>query len=168
MHIHAVLSSNLEEASQQADELREQARRLLVESAADAHQAGMTQREIAAALNRSQPEVSRLLKLAGPRFRPRSPLGRLLVERRAEVLAVLEAKGVSEVRVFGSVARGEDDDESDIDLLVAPPAEGLSLMEEAGLQIAVADVLGIEVDVVSEDVLRPKVRERALREAVAL
>lgn len=168
MHVHMVLSSNLEEASAQADELRAQARKMLVDAVADAHQAGMTQREIAAKLNRSQPEVSRLLSLSPPRFKPRSRLGRKLVEHRAEVFQKLESRGVRNIRVFGSVARGDDDDGSDIDLLVDLPEGGLSLMQQARLQIDVEEVLGTSVDVVPDRALRSKVRERALKDAVPL
>ena len=112
------MSARLSESSNRADELRAEARRLMIEAVADAHQAGMTQSEIAAQLGRSQPEVSRLLKLSPPRFRPKSALGRQLVSLRSAVLNAIERYGVTNTRVFGSVARGEDGPGSDVDLLV--------------------------------------------------
>ncbi len=167
VHIHAVLSDNLEEASKQADALREQARSLMIEAVADAHQAGMTQREIAAKLNRSQPEVSRLLGLAPPRFKAKSPLGQLLVERRRELLDALESRGASNVRVFGSVARGDDTEESDIDLLVDIPTS-FGLFALGGLAHTATTILGRETDVIPARSLRADVRGSAIQDAVPL
>lgn len=168
MHYHATLKKNLGEAAVTAGALREEARALLIGAAADAHQAGMTQREIAAALGRSQPEVSRLLRLAGSRFVPRSVLGHKVVAHRHAVLDVLHSIGAKNVRVFGSVARGDDDHRSDVDLLVELPAEGVSLMKRAGTMIELEAILGAEVDVVAEQSLRPHVRKRVLEEAAPL
>lgn len=167
VHVHALLSSNLEEASKQADALRAQARNLMIEAVADAHQAGMTQREIAAKLNRSQPEVSRLLALAEPRFRPTSPLGRHLVAHRGELLSALESRGATNVRVFGSVARGDDTEESDIDLLVDIPSR-FGLFALGGLAHTATTILGRKTDVIPSRNLRSEVRGSAMRDAVAL
>jgi len=167
MHIHAMLSSKLEEASAQADELRERARTLMVEAVADAHQAGMTQREIAEKLNRSQPEVSRLLKLSEPRFRARSPLGEHLVTHRHELITAIEAGGGSNIRVFGSLARGDDDKNSDIDLLIDIP-ERFGLFALGGLQHAAETILKCKVDVIPARGLKGSIRSSAFRDAVPL
>ena len=75
--------------------------------------------------------------------------------------------GARNVRVFGSVARGEDDDKSDIDLLVEFES-GRSLLDHAGLWLELQDLLGCKVDVVSERGIKPRIRDRVLREAVPL
>lgn len=167
MHLHMVVSKRLAESSALADELRAEARRVMVEAVADAHQAGMTQREIAAELNRSQPEVSRLLKLSPPRFKPRSKLGRELVSHRSELIDALGARGARNIRVFGSVARGEDDEKSDIDLLVDTP-DKFSLFDHGGLIHAAQTVLGDKVDIVPARSLKGRIREAVMRDAVAL
>jgi hypothetical protein len=68
------------------------------------------------------------------------------------------------VRVFGSVARGEADERSDIDLLVQMEP-GRSLLDHAALWLELEKLLGRGVDVVSEKGLRPRVREHVLRDA---
>ena len=68
-------------------------------------------------------------------------------------------------RIFGSIARGEDQPGSDIDLLVEF-TDDASLLDEIGLRLALADLLRVEVDVVAADSLRGRMRERVLREAV--
>ena len=69
------------------------------------------------------------------------------------------------VRVFGSVARGDNTDASDLDLLVTP-GPGCSLFDLGGLLEDLQDLLGCRVDLVTEDGLKPRLRERVLREAV--
>jgi hypothetical protein len=69
------------------------------------------------------------------------------------------------VRVFGSVARGEADNESDIDFTVELEA-GRSLLDLGGLQFELAPLLGRPVDVVTERGVKPRIRERVVREAV--
>jgi predicted nucleotidyltransferase len=87
--------------------------------------------------------------------------------RRGEILRLAAKYGARNVRVFGSVARGENDAQSDIDFLVdLEPAR--SLFDLGGLLMALQELLGAEVDVVTEKGLRPRIRERVLREAVAL
>jgi predicted nucleotidyltransferase len=97
---------------------------------------------------------------------PDSRLGRLLAEHRAEVVAAAAARGASNVRVFGSVARGEDDEASDIDLLV--DMNPRSLLEVIALEREVAAVLGVPVDLGPVDTLRPSIRDAVLAEAIAL
>lgn len=68
-------------------------------------------------------------------------------------------------RIFGSVARGEDEPGSDVDLLVDFTDEA-SLLDEVALRLALTDLLQVSVDVVAADTLKGRVRERVLREAV--
>jgi uncharacterized protein len=84
--------------------------------------------------------------------------------RRAELLALAERRGATDLRVFGSVVRGQDAAESDIDFLVRMEP-GRSLVDLIGLQHDLADTLGRRVDVVSEGGLNPYLRERILRDA---
>lgn len=163
----ALARMSLSQASRKADELRETARSLLVEAVADAHQLGMTQREIAQSVGRSQPEVSRLLGLATPRFRASSLLGALLVDKRSEILAAADLLGASNVRVFGSLARGEDGPESDIDLFVDMPTK-YTLMDLAAVQVEFRKILGHPVDVVPANDMRNGALTSAVSEAVAL
>jgi len=85
-------------------------------------------------------------------------------EKRVQILLVAAAHGARNVRVFGSVARGDSGAESDVDLLVEFEP-GRSLLDHAALQIELEALLGRRVDVASERGLRPRVRERVLREA---
>ena len=91
----------------------------------------------------------------------------LLETKRDEVLRLAEEHGAQNVRVFGSVARGEADEDSDIDLLVAFRS-GTTLLRHAALIRRLRSVLGRDVDVISERGLRPCLRERVLEEAVPL
>jgi uncharacterized protein len=92
-------------------------------------------------------------------------LNRLLEEKRGEILRIAAERGAREVRVFGFVARGEADGESDIDFLVELET-GRSLMDLGGLQMELESLLGHRVDVVTARGLKARIRERVLREAV--
>lgn len=92
---------------------------------------------------------------------------KLLEEKREEVLRICAKYGARNVRVFGSVARGEADDTSDIDLLVELEP-GRSLFDLGGLQYELERALGHRVDVVTERGLKEHVRLRVLKEAVPL
>ena len=94
-------------------------------------------------------------------------LNNLLKSRREEILSIAAKHGARNVRVFGSVARGEDDDKSDIDLLVEFES-GRSLLDHAGLWLELQDLLGCKVDVVSERGIKPRIREGVFRESVPL
>lgn len=87
--------------------------------------------------------------------------------RRDSLLALAAARGASRLRVFGSVARGQDHEGSDVDLLVDMPA-GASLLALVGLQQELQDALGTSVDLCTERELHPMLRERILAEARAL
>ena len=75
--------------------------------------------------------------------------------------------GARTVRIFGSVARGEEDETSDLDLLVEME-EGRSVLDPGELLMELQDLLGCRVNVVTEKGLRERVRDRVLKEAVAL
>ena len=90
-----------------------------------------------------------------------------LVERRAEILRIANSHGATQVRVFGSVARGEDDARSDVDFLVEL-APGRSLFDLGGIQFELESLLGRHVDVVTERGLKRRIRDRVLRESVVL
>jgi uncharacterized protein len=91
----------------------------------------------------------------------------VLTKKRDEIIKVATVHGARNIRVFGSVARGEADEKSDIDFLVEMEP-GRSLLDLGGLLMDLQDVLGREVDVVTERGLNPRIRERVLKEAVAL
>lgn len=86
---------------------------------------------------------------------------------RAEVLRLAGEYGATDVRVFGSVARGDADEASDIDLLVRMEP-GRSLFDIGGLLMDLRALLGCRVDVVTERGLRNRIRAQVVREAVPL
>jgi uncharacterized protein len=145
-----------------ADELHERSRRMLVGAARAGASAGLTQRQISEAIGRSQPEVSRLL-----RFHGSTTLGRALEAKRKAVIRAAADAGAKNVRVFGSVSRGDDTAGSDIDLLVdLSPDVGLFALGR--LETTLSDILGAPVDVVPASGLRSHLREQVLAEAVSL
>lgn len=91
----------------------------------------------------------------------------LLQEKREEILGLARKYGARDIRVFGSAARGEADDRSDIDFLVNMEP-GRSLLDLGGLLMDLRALLGCEVDVVTERGLKKRIRDRVLREAVQL
>lgn len=91
----------------------------------------------------------------------------LIENHRTEILALAERHGLRNVRVFGSMARGDARADSDVDLLVTLPP-GKSALALGGLLMDAQDLLGRRVDVVSERGLHPALRERVLSEAVTL
>jgi predicted nucleotidyltransferase len=91
----------------------------------------------------------------------------LLKQKRTLILAKAAQHGAYDVRIFGSVARGDNDKASDIDFLVNLEP-GRSLMDLGGLLYDLQEMLGVEVDVVTEKSLRRRIREKVLREATPL
>ena len=88
----------------------------------------------------------------------------VLRKKREEILRVAARHGARNVRIFGSVARGQADAQSDIDLLVTMEPSR-SLLDHAALWLEIQELLGCEVDVVNEGGLKPRIRERVLQEA---
>jgi predicted nucleotidyltransferase len=91
----------------------------------------------------------------------------LLGAKRGEILRLAEHHGAQRVRVFGSVARGDADERSDVDFLVEMEP-GRSLLDMGGLLVELQALLGRPVNVVSERGMRPSIRDRVLNEAVPL
>ncbi len=154
----------------------------------------MSQSELAARAGTSQPAVSRyesgasspsvktlerLLAAAGARlelaavpverrFDARTPRMARLRAHRQEILAAARRHGATDVRIFGSVARGEDGPDSDVDVLVDLDVRRLGLIPVAHLADELSDLLDEQVDVVPVDALAPHVAESALAQAVSL
>lgn len=95
------------------------------------------------------------------------PMHALIETHRAELLALARRRGVTGVRVFGSMSRGDGSDDSDVDLLVtlSPGTSGLAL---GGLLLDAQELLGRRVDVVTEASLHPALRERVVASAIPL
>ena len=94
-------------------------------------------------------------------------LDELLKEKRDEVLRSAAKHGARNIRVFGSLARGEADEKSDIDFLVEMEP-GTSLLDLGGLQYELEALLRCHVDVVTERGLKRRIREHVLQEAVPI
>ena len=90
-----------------------------------------------------------------------------LQSRRNDILSLAARHGARNVRIFGSVARGEARPDSDVDILV-DMEPGRSLFDLGGLLYDLQMLLGVEVDVVTEKGLRPRIRTQVMREAVPL
>lgn len=88
-----------------------------------------------------------------------------LQTHRALIRSVVERYRARNPRVFGSVLHGEDEEGSDLDLLI-DPIKGTSLMDVAGIQVELERLLGIPVDVLTPKALPEKFRQRVLDEAV--
>ena len=134
----------------------------------------MSQFQLAAAADVPQPNLSAYEN--GRRNPSPEVLGRIgralqvrpsarLREHRDAVLAAVASHRAVDPRVFGSVARGEDEPRSDLDLIVRF-TEDASLLDEVGLRIALSDLLGIPADVVGADALRGDFGARVMSEAV--
>lgn len=90
-----------------------------------------------------------------------------MAAQRSDILDVAARHGAHNVRVFGSVARGEAGELSDVDFLVSLE-KGRSLLDLSGLLLDLQELLGCEVDVVPDDSLHWYIRDRVLREAMPL
>ncbi len=86
---------------------------------------------------------------------------------RDQIVAAASKRGAHNVRVFGSVARGDQHHDSDIDFLV-DFEPGRSLLDLTGLSLDLETVLGCKVDVVSSRGLKPRLSDEVLRDAVFL
>ena len=87
-----------------------------------------------------------------------------LSEHRGEVLDLLERFGATNIQVFGSVARGEDTVDSDLDILLDFSSE-VGLFKQCGIVADLMDILGCEVDMVEHKEVPEKAKERVLGEA---
>ena len=92
---------------------------------------------------------------------------KLLASQRQDILEIAARYGARNVRIFGSMARGDAGPDSDLDILVDMEA-GRSMFDLGGLLYDLQAFLGVDVDLVTEKGLRPRIRERVLREAVPL
>ena len=99
--------------------------------------------------------------------RERPPDLDLLHAVRGQILAAASRRGLREVRVFGSVARGEAVEASDVDLLVAPGPD-TTLFDLSGFALEVEEIVGRHVDVATPRGLKARIRDRVLAEAVVL
>lgn len=90
-----------------------------------------------------------------------------LQEKREEILALAAKYGASNIRVFGSVVRGEADADSDVDFLVEMQP-GRSLLDLGGLLMELQELLGCPVDISTEKGLRHRIRQQVLAEAIPL
>lgn len=143
---------------------------------AERRAAGLSQSQLAQAAGVSQPNLSAYEN----RRRVPSPdvldrIKRALAVRpsvrvhqhRDSIRALVVLHHAASPRIFGSVARGDDEPGSDVDLLVDFTDEA-SLLDEVGLRLALADLLQVNVDVVAADTLKGPFRDRVLQEAVAV
>jgi len=87
-----------------------------------------------------------------------------IADIRPVILQITGKYGATNVRIFGSFARGEQNNKSDIDLLVNLP-KGTTLFDLSGLKIDLEEHLHRKVDVVSDDSIKPALRKRILSEA---
>jgi predicted nucleotidyltransferase/DNA-binding XRE family transcriptional regulator len=137
-----------------------------------ARRAGVTQSVISAyEAGRREPSVatlSRLVDAAGATLRlPATPRGELVRRNQQRMRRAAARHGVSNLRLFGSTARGDDRPDSDIDLLVHLDRQ-LGLIGLARIRQELEDILGVPVDLVPDDGLKPDVRAAVERDAVAL
>ncbi len=95
-------------------------------------------------------------------------LKQLLLEKREEIIRIAEKHGAYNVRIFGSVARGEDDEKSDIDFLIDYDLSKISPWFPSGLMQDLQSILGRKVDIVTVEGLKERIRERVLEESIEL
>ena len=92
----------------------------------------------------------------------------LLASKRTQILAIAEQHGAFNVRVFGSVARGEATIDSDVDFLIDYDRSKRSAWFPSGLILDLEDLLGRSVDVATVDMLKERIKDRVLQDAVVL
>lgn len=93
------------------------------------------------------------------------PTLRMLRGHRSEILAAAQRHGASNIRVYGSVARGEASPMSDIDVLVEME-KGRSLLDLAALHLELEEIVGYPVEIATD--VKPRLRDRVRAEAIAL
>ncbi|MGF1540295.1 MAG: nucleotidyltransferase family protein [Pleurocapsa sp.] len=92
----------------------------------------------------------------------------LLKNKREEIISIAAKHGAFNVRIFGSVARNEANQDSDIDFLVDYSIDNISPWFPAGLVLDLEKLLGYKVDIATESALKERIKERVLQEAIAL
>lgn len=94
-------------------------------------------------------------------------MDKLIESRRQAILQLARSHGVTNVRVFGSMARGDANATSDVDILV-DLEPGRTLLDLGALLMDLQDLLQRKVDALTEPALHPRIRERVMREAIHL
>ena len=94
-------------------------------------------------------------------------MNKIIHQRRDEILKIARKYGAISVRIFGSVARGEDGPLSDLDVIV-DMKQGSSLLDIVAIKQDIEDLLGIRVDLVTEAAISPYIKDKVLGEAVTL
>jgi predicted nucleotidyltransferase len=94
-------------------------------------------------------------------------LSQLIKQKRQQILKIAQGHGARNVRLFGSVARGETTETSDLDLLIEMEP-GRNLLDVVAIKQDLEDLLGCMVDVVTEAAISPYMRDKVLHEAVHL
>lgn len=94
-------------------------------------------------------------------------IDKILKKKRVQILQIAEKHGASNLRIFGSVAKGKARQSSDLDILIELEP-GKSLLDHAALLQELEKLLGCKVDVVTEKGLKERIREQVLQEAVPL
>lgn len=92
----------------------------------------------------------------------------LLQDKREEIISIAGKHGAFNIRIFGSVARNEANNDSDIDILVDYSLDDISPWFPAGLMLDLEKLLAHKVDVATEAALKGRIKERILSEAIAL
>lgn len=109
-----------------------------------------------------------MTEATAPAPRPLSgPTGRRVANRRGELREVLRRHGVTNPEIFGSTARGDDHEDSDLDLLV-DFAPDTSIIDIIGIQHELEDLLGVTVDLVARSGLKERVRARVEKDLLPL
>lgn len=170
--------------SSAGDVLREARRRARLSQTDVARRAGIAQSVISAyESGRREPAVqtlARLVEATGHELElniapapgrlpglPDTPLGRRIRRRRRAIIATAANRGAHNVRVFGSVARGDDHAASDVDFLVDLD-QGVGVVALTALKRELAELVGVDVDVVPAEMLKAQIRSEVLREAIPL
>jgi predicted nucleotidyltransferase len=94
-------------------------------------------------------------------------VSKTLSNKREEILRITAAHGAMNLRVFGSVSRGEATEKSDLDLLIELEP-GRTLLDIVAIKQDLEDLLGCKVDVVTEDSVSPYIREQIVKDAITL
>lgn len=91
----------------------------------------------------------------------------IIKNRREDIVKITKKYGAKNVRVFGSMSRGEEDMDSDLDIIVEME-QGSSLLDIIAIKQDIEELLGRKVDVVTEASISPYIRDEVLKEAVSL